>query len=469
MGAGKTFVYVIIPIIAFIVACGRFGDSEPAQHITAADKGVRAEPASDVGGPRMTGSSSSSARPNVLIISIDTLRADHLGAYGSSRVKTPNIDALASRGARFDMAISQFSQTNPSHASLLTGTYPATHKLKIHGSDKISPSVTTLAQVLGNQGYSTAGIYSWPSFDPEMSGLDRGFATYKGIYFDVPEFRDSTDFWRKRNGRADLTTDAVLGWLRGNTATPFFLWVHYQDPHYPYVPPPPFDTMYDPGCAGCPDGNWPTIDRLFAGEHLSDEDLGHVVAKYDEVISFTDHEIGRVFDGLRDLDVLDKTMIIVTADHGESFLENGRWAHPFILYNTVVRVPLIVSYPPVIPEGGAVGAVAQLVDVAPTILDLIGASIPRGVEGRSLMPLLLGSEKGDDRMAITQIPDDSSISMVVAGWKLIRNNTNGELEMYDLNADPKELVDLARSNRGRALDLEKKLIAWMDSRGIKHY
>ena len=404
--------------------------------------------------------------PNVVLVTIDTLRADHLGSYGHPKIRTPNLDALARQGARFEMAMAQFSQTNPSHASILTGLYAATHKVKVHGVDKVSPSVATLAEVLAGQGYVTAGIYSWPSFDPPMSGLDRGFATYRGVYQEVTGQQGQQDFWRRWDGRADATTDAALQWLRGSPAAPFFLWLHYQDPHYPFTPPPPFDTMYDPDCHNCADGGWNTIDRIHAGERFSERDIAHVVAQYDGEISSTDQEIGRLLDGLRQANLLSNTMVIVTADHGESFNDNGRWFHPLILYNSVLRVPLLIWYPPAVPEGTVVDAVAQSIDIVPTILELAGIALPAQVEGRSLLPLVLGREKGDDRMAFAQVPDDSMIALATREWKLIRNNVSGELELYNLRTDPGERNNLALTNPRQAAELAQKLKVWMDSHGI---
>lgn len=147
-------------------------------------------------------------------------------------MKTPNLDSLAQQGVRFSRAITQFSQTNPSHAAMFTST----NELKHMGGDVLPGAVPTLAEVLASAGYNTAGIYSFHGLDHENSGLDRGFMTYQSAYMPVP---GQTDPWRLFDGRADLTTDAALQWLKGKASAPFFLWLHYQDPHYPYTPPAP--------------------------------------------------------------------------------------------------------------------------------------------------------------------------------------------------------------------------------------
>ena len=453
--------YILVPALAVIVSCALREDTTVIRPNPIATATVEL-PSAAVGSPQ-------SGRPNIVLITIDTLRADHLGSYGNPRVRTPNLDALAQQGARFDMAIAQFSQTNPSHASVLSGTYAATHKVKTHGVDKVSPSVTTLAEVLAGNGYTTAGIYSWPSFDPAMSGLERGFTTYRGVYAEAPGPHEQQDFWRKWTARADLTTDAALQWLNGNPSTPLFLWLNYQDPHYPYTSPPPFDTMYDPNCQDCPDGGWGTIDRIQAGERLSETDIGRMVAKYDGAISFTDREIGRLLEGLKQASLLDNAVVVVTADHGESFGDNGRWFHPLILYNSVLRVPLIIRYPPAVPQGLAIDPIVRSIDIMPTILELAGIPFSKQIEGSSLLPLILGRGEGDDRVALTQVPDDSTIALATREWKLIRNNVTGELELYNLRTDPGERNNLASANPRQASELEQKLEVWMEGHGISFW
>ncbi|MBI4300465.1 MAG: sulfatase [Chloroflexi bacterium] len=404
-----------------------------------------------------------SSRPNILLITIDTLRADHLGSYGNTTVKTPNLDALAQQGTRFALAISSFSQTNPAHASIFTSTYAATHGIKIHAVDKLRSNVFTLAEVLAGNGYTTAGIFSWPTFEPQYSGLERGFMTSEGVYVSTP---GETDPWRAVDGRANLTTDAALRWLLNRPSGPFFLWIHYQDPHYPYTPPPPFDTMYDPDCPGCPDGGYQTIDRIGAGEQLSEAEVKHLLALYDGEVSFTDREIGRFLDGMKQANLLDNTLVIATSDHGESFNDNGRWSHPWILYNSVVRVPLIVRYPAMMPAGLVIRQTVRTIDIMPTILQTLGVPDPPQTEGQSLWPLVSAPNSTDDRMAFVQVPDDSSIAIVADGWKLIKYNLTGQLELYNLVTDPGELTNLASSEPKQASSLEQKLNSWMARNGI---
>jgi arylsulfatase A-like enzyme len=404
--------------------------------------------------------------PNVLIITIDTARADHFGIFGNAQIKTPVIDSLARQGARFHNTYSQFSQTNPSHASIFTGTYPAIHKLMHHGVDKVSTDLPTLAETLSWAGYNTAGIYSWPLFDPGWSGLEAGFKHYQGTYANL--FPEETDPFRYRNGRADLTTNAVVSWLRNRSSGAFFLWVHYQDPHYPYTPPPPFDTMYVPAdCGSCPDGSWKTIDNIKNKYPYTDKEIATIVARYDGAISFTDREIGRIIEELKRTGDLANTIIVLLADHGEAFNENGRWFHPYVLYNTAIHIPLIVVYPPAIPADTKVDSVVRTIDVMPSVLELAGVPIPRQVEGKSLMPLVTGTESGDQRTAVTQVLDNVTISMVRKNWKIIRDHRTGDIELYNLSGDPKENNNLVNDEPSIVASLVSELDAWMASHGVR--
>jgi arylsulfatase A-like enzyme len=420
------------------------------------------------GAPAATGQEHASLlapnSPNVLLITMDSTRADHIGAFGDQHIKTPTIDALGNQGAVFDMAITQFSQTNPSHASIFTGDYPAVHRLMYHGVDHLASNVPTLAQTLAGAGYATAGVFSWPTFEPRYSGLERGFSYYQGFYVPVP---GQSDPWRARNGRADLATNGAINWLHSRPARPFFLWVHYQDPHYPYVPPAPFNTMYVPrDCGRCPDGSWSVMDRIQKKEHFSDPEIASIEARYDGAITFTDREVGRLLDDMRRSGALNNTIILLMADHGEAFNDNGRWTHPWILYNAVVHVPLIIVYPPAIPPNTRVDALVRLIDVMPTVLELAAVPEVQQVEGQSLMPLITGEETDNGRWAVTQVMDNSSISITNKDWKLIRNFTTGSVELYNMVEDPHEHHNLAEAEPDALAEMNDALQTWMEAHGI---
>ncbi len=430
----------------------------PGPGATGSVTGVTAVSSPTPGGPIPVG-------PNVLLITLDTTRADHLSSYGNPRVRTPTFDGLATRGVRFDMAITQFSQTNPAHASILTGTYAATHGLRWHGVDKLGNTVTTLAEVLAAIGFDTAAVYSWVSLDPE-SGLDRGFRSYQAAYFnrwpDGPTLLDQLD------GEADVTTDMAIRWLskRAAGAPPFFLWVHYQDPHFPYAPPPPYDQMYTANCGSCPKSDRNTLNRVLAGTPVPQAEMDDLIAHYDAEITFTDHEVGRLLDEMKRRGVLEDTVVVVVADHGESFGENGMWFHPWVLYNTVVRVPLIISYPPALPQGVTIREAVQTIDVMPTLLELLGIPSPSDVDGVSLVALMNGKGQADGWVAYTEELNDPSMAVTTNQWKLIRDNLNGGLQLYDLRIDPRETSNLATVWPDTAAELAAKIVAFLNSHRI---
>ncbi|MBI2907197.1 MAG: sulfatase-like hydrolase/transferase [Chloroflexi bacterium] len=410
-------------------------------------------PAPAISVPKPEGS-----KPNILFITMDSLRADSLGVAGNPVVKTPNLDSVARQGFWFSRVVTQFTQTNPSHAAMFTST----NELKHMGGDVLRESSPTLAELLQAAGYNTAGIYSFHGLDPLNSGLERGFRTYEGAYVRYPE---QQDLWRVTDGIANVTTDAALGWLKNKDSDPFFLWVHYNDPHYPYAPPPPFDTMYS-DCKTCLDGSFVTVDKIGAGEKLSDADAAHVKGLYYGEVSFTDREVGRLLDSMKSSGLLDNTMIILTADHGQALNEKGQWFHPGILTDNVLRVPLIISYPPA-GATGVVDGVVRNVDLMPTILNLMGLPIPERAQGRSLWPVMLGQEKLDEREAFSEGTSGGLITAITTrDWKLIRNNVSGEIELYDLRTDPGEVRNLALANPEQAARLDERLRSWMASQGI---
>ncbi|MDP2660288.1 MAG: sulfatase [Dehalococcoidia bacterium] len=402
------------------------------------------------------------AGPNILFITIDALSAKHIASYGNPGIKTPTMDRLASAGVKFSMQINAFSQTNPSLASIFTSTYPAAHKVRAQGLDRLGDSLPTLASILADYGYETAAIYASKALDPETSGLDHGFRVYRPVYVPVP---GQVDPWRLFDGKANITTDAALSWFRERPDTPFFLWVHYQDPHYPYTPPPPFDTMYDE-CSECDTGGFETIDKIGAGQSLSPRSVAHVTALYEGEVSFADQELGRLLDGMSRARHMDDTIVVLTADEGQSLNDNGVWFHPNILYNTVIRAPLIISRPGSVPQGTEIDSVTRGIDIMPTILEMAGIPTPQHAEGRSLWTLMTGREDGADRVAFTQSLDDLSLAVVTRGWKLIRDNRSGKLELYDLASDPNELNNVAEAVPGKAAELEQMAKAWMESHGV---
>jgi arylsulfatase A-like enzyme len=435
----------------------------------------------------------------VLLVTIDSLRADHIGAAGYPKARTPTLDALAAEGVRFTSAISNLPRTNPAHASLFTGTYASTHGLRAPMVDLLGGDPPTLAELLAERGYSTAGVYSWLSFEPAYSGLERGFRTYTDLTVNRPDYLadsratalaatyrrlrsvlalpDALDRQMALSGRPDdqvdsranVTTDGALEWLRayrerGQAAQPFFLWVHYYDPREPFTPPPPFDQLEPDDCARCVDGGPATIRWLEStpNPELSAAQVNRLLQYYDGEIAFTDQELGRLLRELRGAGLLDSTLVVVVGSQGISFGEHGQWLHSSGLYGPEVDVPLLLRLPGALPAGQTVEAVAQQIDVMPTILNLLEAPVPAQVEGRSLLPLVGGGEAGQERFAVTEAPGRERLALTTREWRLIKDLQNGSVELYRVADDPDELRDLADQEAGVLGELDELLLRWRD-------
>lgn len=396
--------------------------------------------------------------PNVLLISVDTLRADHSSAYGYHRDTTPALDALANSGTRFEVAYSPMSLTGPAHASLFSGLYPSTHLVLDNGLE-MTGRVDTLAELFSARGYQTAAVVSSFVLDAKF-GFARGFAHYEDDFDPdtassvVPEWKGHavpTGFDR----RANATTDRAIRWLeeKRNSERPFFLFLHYFDPHSPYLPPGRFALRYTDGAT----------------------DDEHMIDLYDGEIAFTDSEIGRLLTVLTDAGLDRDTIVAVTADHGESLMQRDYWTHGLFVYEEEVRVPLILRWPGHITAGRVIREPALLVDVAPTLVELTHLDVDTTVfEGRSLAKALLGDSLLDpDRPVflirkyykgslmqgeITAIGRRFGVRRGV--WKYIVGPEEGTHELYNLRHDPSETVDLYAEKPGRARKLAKVLERW---------
>ncbi len=360
---------------------------------------------------------------NVMLITLDTTRADRLGCYGYERAATPVVDAIARRGVRFDRAYAHVPITAPSHACLLTGTRPPENGVRVNGKQSLAPALTTLADIHERHGYKTAAFVASVVLDARY-GLDRGFDLYDdqiGTYPDQPEGERP----------AEEVCDRALRWLKSNASgqAAFMCWVHFFDPHTPYTAPQEFVTkMGDP---------------------------------YDAEVAYMDVQIGRLIDWLESRSLSAKTLLVVVGDHGESLGEHGFPWHSLLLYHSIVRVPLIFALPGVLPEGAQVRDVTRMADVMPTILDLLGWPVPAEVSGESLAPALAGGTLPARRVyGETDYPFDSFgwsplRSLIEGDWKYIRAPVP---ELYDLSADLGELKNLATAQPERVEWMEAALI-----------
>jgi arylsulfatase A-like enzyme len=368
---------------------------------------------------------------NVLLITIDTVRADRLGCYGYAAAGTPNLDRLAAEGVRFANAYAQVPLTLPSHCSIMTGTYPVDHFVHNNGTYSLGPDRPTLAGLLKARGYKTAAFVASFTLDSRF-GLARGFDLYDD---NVQGGEALKSFRSERDAGAVLA--ALAPWLEENSGERFFGWAHFFDPHLPYSPPPPFDVEYR--------------NR-----------------KYDGEIAYVDQVIGRLLDLLKDKGLLDRTLIVVAGDHGEALGDKREIDHGLFLYDSTLRVPFIVRSGKALPAGLVVPSRVRLIDILPTVLDILGMPVPPGVRGTSLLPYVRGGTKADLPSYIeTYYPREnygwSELRGIIDGpWKYILAPTP---ELYDLARDPREEKNLASAEPVLLREKAGKLGALIDASG----
>jgi len=380
-----------------------------------------------------------SGPPNILLISIDTLRADHLPIYGYDRPTSPRLTRLAQAGVVFENATASSSWTLPSHLSMLTGLSVSAHGIcddrlwtrqDPEGNPVPAPlHGTFVSEHLSDAGYRCAGFYSWKYLDDQF-GFGPGFETWERLghtFYSHPEV--APEFERLRlagdeDGMRALAAkhpklfndtapsspeviDRALAWLRaGDTAAnapPFFLFVHLFDVHDPYVPPEPFSDLFDPDYSGTITGRRITApDSPMRGD-MAPRDLEHLIALYDGEIAWVDSEIGRLLDGLDELAHDRNTLTVITSDHGEEFFEHGHKTHRRQLHRESVHVPLIMVWPDVLPASTRVPMPTGLIDIAPTLCHAAGIDGAPGMEGMDLCGLALGESPAMDVTRVAEL------------------------------------------------------------------
>jgi len=324
--------------------------------------------------------------PNVLLISIDSLRADRLGCYGQARETSPTLDQLAAGGVRFARAYSPTSWTLPSHVTLLSGLSQEKHQVVLI-QDRIRDGILALPAVLSEQGFQTTGFYSGPFLHPSY-GFAQGFEEYISCQGKKTEtLQGSAAVEQSHHDRTNgILADAFEVWARERAREPFFAFVHLWDVHYDYIPPEPYASMFDPDYTGELDGS--AIATHGFPLDASPRDVEHLLALYDGEIRYADATIARIFAALRDRHLLDDTLVVVTADHGDEFLDHGGKGHQHTLYDELVHVPLILWAPRRLPASRVIETPVALEDVVPTILEILDVSTDRELDGQSLAPLI---------------------------------------------------------------------------------
>ncbi len=353
---------------------------------------------------------------NVLLITLDTTRADRIGCYGYGKAKTPNLDRLAQMGVKFENAYCQVPLTLPSHCTILTGTYPLYHGVRNNGNYKLSDKVETLAEILKSKGWKTSAFVASFSLDSRF-GVDQGFEFYDD---DMGEERIKT-FLSER--RAEKVYSAFRRWYRGKGEGKWFSWVHFYDPHLPYDPPEPWRTELE--------------DR------------------YDGEIAYMDEYVGKVVDELGD--ELEKTLIVIVGDHGESLGEHGERDHGIFLYEVSMKVPMIMVASKKFPKNKGIKANVRLVDIAPTVIDFLGIENSQNFQGESLLPYVSGRKKRDLPFYMETVYPKESFN-----WAELKGVVDGEWkyvfapkeELYNIREDPHESKNLFEIEKERAEQLK---------------
>ena len=366
---------------------------------------------------------------NVLLVTLDTTRADRLGCYGYATAETPALDNLAREGVLFERCITPTAFTLPSHASIMTGKFPASHGVPLNGGLALSDTQTTLAERLAAKGYRTGAFIGAFVLDGRW-GLKQGFEHYD----DNLEVKPGEQLNLARIQRpGDKVVDAALGWLRQTDTRPFFAWVHLYDPHTPYEPPEPWRSTWN-------------------------DSLSHL---YDGEIAFADSQIGRLLDWLASRGLDKKTIVIAVGDHGEGLGSHGEAEHGYFVYDYAVHVPFIVRLPLDEFRGVRVPAQVRTVDIEPTILELVGADAHADRDGKSLVPMLTHPGRVGSRYAFSE----SVSTSIQYGWSALYSlRTNAykyieapKPELYDLREDPDEDTNVVARLPGVAKELREEL------------
>ncbi len=371
-------------------------------------------------------------KPNVLLITLDTTRADHLACYGYSDVRTPTLDALAGRGVLFEQCASSSPLTLPSHSTMMTGMYPTYHGVRVNGNTALSDEQTTIAEVLTAKGYSCGAFIGGFVLDGRW-GLKQGFQHYDD-QFDLKKYKTLDLGGVQRPGNE--VVDAALAWLEGQKDKTFFAWVHLYDPHAPYEPPEPYLSEYRQKGKG-------------------------LVSLYDGEIAFMDSQIGRLVEWLGKSGLDTNTLVVLIGDHGEGLQSHGEGAHGYFIYDSVAHVPFLVVAPFNDLQGVRVRSQVRTVDLFPTVLEFVGIEPPVKVHGRSLLPRMFDPKTDDQSFAY----GESMTPSIQFGWSplyFLRTTRFKFIaaprpEFYDLAQDPGEERDVQNKYPDRALAMKKEL------------
>jgi len=361
---------------------------------------------------------------NVVVITIDTLRPDHLGCYGYKQIRTPAIDSLAAESVLFERAYTVVPVTLPSHSAMFTGTYPPFSGMHDFSANVLNPQQPTLATILRQNGYATGAVVGSAVLDSRF-GLNQGFDFYYD-HFDFSRLQESNLDEMERPG--NVVADETIAWLAQNYRKKFFLWMHLYDPHFPYRPPPPYDKQY-------------------------------VSQPYDGEIAFADAQVARVLEFLKAKGLFSNTVIVLAGDHGEGLGEHGEKTHGFFIYNSTLHVPFMMHLPT--RSAGRVTTPVSLADLMPTVLAVLHIPAPPKVQGKDLTSLFSNEGSGGDR----SLYSETYLPRLHFNWSELKGAQNASYhfidaprpELYDLKKDPKETTNLFTEKKAVGEEMRAKL------------
>ena len=432
-------------------------------------------------------------RPNIILMVTDATRPDHLSCYGHHRMTTPHIDQIAAEGVLYEQAISPAAWTLPSHASMFTGLHVSQHGTHFK-HQYLDPRFLTVAEMLRQQGYRTAGLSaSWVS---EAFGLHRGFETFQSVKRLIEGLRHIFKqeillekvlrrIIEKYRSLSHRTNRLSKQWLTKqiNDESPFFLFLLYTDPHLPYRFREPYASRYLGKLKAQAKRVNQDPHKYMAGRaEMSEEDFEILRLFYDVQLSSLDDIVGEFLGFLQHKGILDNTLLVFTSDHGENIGDHGLMAHQYCVYDSLIHVPLIIRYPPLLPAGQRVYGQVQTSEIFTTIMSILGIEkedVPNDVRGRSLVPTEVASNPLPFTIAEYLAPNmrrmlrlwpDGDYSRYDRQLRALRQDdykyiwlSDGQHELYDLKADPEELHNLIDSEPEKAQELETRLEEWLAS------
>jgi arylsulfatase A-like enzyme/Tfp pilus assembly protein PilF len=368
---------------------------------------------------------SRSASMNILLITLDTLRADYLSCYGGKKVRTPQIDRIAEQGILFERAFAHNVVTLPSHINILTGTYPLYHGVQDNAGFRLDEDAVILSEVLKQEGYRTGAFIGAFPLDDRF-GLDQGFDLYDDYYGDTT----AQNVFSFVERRAEDVVRRAVEWMNQNREESWFCWVHIYDPHAPYDPPPSFRERYP--------------RNLYAGE-----------------VAYSDFALGNLFEFLKEAELEENTLVVLTSDHGEGLGEHQEPTHGVFAYNTTLHIPLIVYQPKLFPEHKVVSRRVRHIDIMPTVLDIAGFKIPKEVQGHSLVPVIRDPRKGRSEDCYFE----AMTPHLNRDWAPLQGVLSDQFkyidlpikELYDAESDYKEEYNLAAKDKSTVEKLNKRL------------